>query len=138
MKLSKKQWVALFAGVLPGLAVVACVFLWTQRKTSQKAPPFLPGIYTSQEDNELCRIDDTLVIRRIHPGGDDYRVTRSVTLLRKISDTARKAESIHQQWQAQYEPKGHLLMTAIPQHTIRYYPEENSIATADFYYQKIE
>jgi hypothetical protein len=137
MKLSKKQWTSLFAVVLSGFAIVTFVFLGVQRKAS-KAPPFLPGIYTSQEDNELCRIDDTLVIRRIHPGGDDYTVTRSISLFRKISDTARKAESIHQQWQAQYEPKGNMLMTAIPQHTIRYYPEENSIATADFYYQKIE
>jgi len=120
------------------LAVISAGFLWLHKQEAEKTPAFLPGVYTSAAQNEFCRIDDTLVIRRTRMGEDSYNVRRATCFVRIRDGKKAPPEYQEQHWEAQYQMAKYRLVSNNEADTVLYYPEKNRISKAGFYYEKIE
>lgn len=135
---SKKKWVILLAAILVTVGLATGLIFWFQVQNPGKAPAFLPGVYTCIAQNEFCRIDDTLVIRRNRMDEDNYAVKRNTAFVRIRSGKKDAPEFQQQQWQALYVPNKCQLVSTNEADTVRYYPEKNRVSKANFYYEKIE
>jgi len=124
--------------ILAALALGFGIAGWLKKEGGQPVPSFLPGVYTCVAANEFCRIEDTLVVRRARMESDDYLLTRSTRFTRIRAGREGPSEMTQQQWQAHYNADKYLLTDTKQSDTVRYYPEQNRISKANFYYEKIE
>lgn len=135
--MSRKNFWIIAAAVIIGTAGLLAGTLIGWHDEPEKAPPFLPGIYTCISRNEFCRIDDTLTIRRIRMGEDDYTVTRSTAFVRIREGKWAAPEYTHQRWKVSYQGDGKL-MSFDGSDTMLYFPATNHLNKGYCFYEKIE
>ena len=134
----KKNWVILSSVIATAAVLILGSILWTHKKASEKAPAFLPGVYACVAQNEFCRIEDTLVIRRSKIQEDNYTVTRTSSFIRIKEGRKEPPELQQQRWDAAYQATKCRLVSFNEADTVCYYPEKNRVSKAGFYYEKIE
>ena len=135
---SIKKWRFILGGILVIAGATALIMQLLRGKEQEKAPAFLPGVYAFAGENEFCRIDDTLTIRRRQAGEDNYAVTRSSGFIRVRNGKRDTPEYSQHQWYAEYQGKKYWIVSTNEKDTILYYPEVNRVSKACFYYEKIE
>ena len=135
---NKQKWVIIsVGGAALGLAL-AGVIVWEQRDIPQRRPLFLPGVYTCVAQNEFCRIDDTLTIRRPNIEEDNYTVTRGSCFTRIRMGKNGPPEYQQQKWTGHYAFAKYRLVSEDGPDTVWFYPKKNRVSKASFYYEKIE
>ena len=135
---NKQRWVIIsVGGAALGLAL-AGVIVWEERDIPQRRPLFLPGVYTCVAQNEFCRIDDTLTIRRPNIEEDNYMVTRGSCFTRIRMGRNGPPEYQQQKWTGHYQMKKFRLISEEGSDTVQYYPSRNRVSKASLYYEKIE
>jgi hypothetical protein len=127
MKLFKMAGAALFV-----------TFLACKGKAPEQAPPFLPGMYVSQAENEFCRIVDTLIIQKTNLDGTAYQVTRKSAFQRIRQGEKMPVEYQGEEWQAGYDASRGVLLPATKAPEIRYSSEQNKVFKGEWEYEKVE
>lgn len=134
----KKNNAVYLVGGMALLGVMIVIKLLVHKPPPVEAPSFLPGVYACQAGNEFCRIDDTVIIRRVNPGGTSYVIHRKSAFVRIIEGKSGPPEYQQEQWEGVYDPVRRVLTAAGRTDTIEYLAEENRIHKKDFTYEKIE
>jgi len=133
-----KNWMIISAMIVAVAGGVSGIALWLHRQGSEKTPLFLPGVYICVAQNEFCRIDDTLVIRRNRLQEDNYSVTRTTSFVRIREGKKDFPEYQQRQWNGEYQVAKCRLISSNEADTVLYYPDRNRVSKAGFYYEKIE
>src|SRR5258705_12614590 len=97
-----KKWMILPAVIVLAAGLVSGTIIWIHKQGPEKAPAFLPGVYTCTAQNEFYRVYDTLVIRRTQMAEDNYTITRATSFVRIRSGKNGAPEYEQQRWQATY------------------------------------
>jgi len=135
--LIKKYWLMITGSVIMLTVLILCILSYIGTKKPEKAPAFLPGIYTCVAQNEFCRIDDTITIRRTQMGEDNYTVRRTTAFIRIKEGKKEPPEYQQQTWDARYiDPVWLVSTNGID--TVWYFPGKNRIEKSNFHYEKIE
>ncbi len=113
-------------------------FMGCKEKAPEPAPPFLPGMYVSQAENEFCRIVDTLMIQKTSLGGTAYQVTRKSAFQRIRQGERKPVEFQFEQWQAGYDPSHGVLVSTGKPPEIRYSAEKHKVYQGEWEYKKVE
>jgi len=108
------------------------------RSGQKENTDFVPGIYACEAINEFCVIRDTLIIRRIGLGGNDYGITRKSAFQRVVMGKKDPPEFQQVGWPASYQPARHWLTQEGRADTILYSPRNNKMYKSGFIYQKLE
>ena len=132
-----KKWFIISLAIVVAAGLLAGTLIWVHTRTPEKPPAFLPGVYTCVAQNEFCQIDDTLTIRRMRMGQDNYTVTRTTSFTRIREGKKDLPEFQLQKWDGKYQGKL-LLVSTNNIDTVWYNPETNRISKGSFYYEKIE
>jgi hypothetical protein len=119
-------------------ALLGITFISCKEQPPAEAPSFLPGIYVSQNENEFCRITDTLIILKMNLGAANYLITRRSAFQRIRQGEIRPVEFQSQQWQATYDVPHSALLPAGNTEGIRYSAEKNKVYKGDWEYEKVE
>jgi len=135
--LQKKIWFIIPATIIVVALLLAGAFIWGHMQGPEKPPAFLPGVYTCVAQNEFCRIDDTLTIRRTRMGEDNYTVTRTTSFVRIREGRRDSTECQRQHWDGKYQGSFRLV-SVNGLDTVWYYPDTNTINKGSFDYEKIE
>jgi|GEM_PF-2167084 len=135
---NKQKYVIISAGGAVVIMIAAGLIVWQQRDIPQRRPLFLPGVYICVAQNEFCRIDDTLTIRRPNIEEDNYTVTRVSCFTRIRMGKNGPPEYQQQKWTGHYQMKKCRLVSEEGSDTVQYYPDKNRVSKASFYYEKIE
>jgi len=93
----KKNWIIISATILVATGLLTGTLILAQRGP-EKPPPFLPGVYACETQNDFCHIDDTLTIRRIRLGANNYLVTRTTAFTRIRKGRKDPPEIEGQRW----------------------------------------
>ncbi|MBN9384780.1 MAG: hypothetical protein J0H74_28760 [Chitinophagaceae bacterium] len=133
-----KKWMTIPLTIVVLGGIVAGMINWLHTQGPGKRPPFLPGVYICVAENEFCRIDDTLVIRRTRTEEDHYTVMRTTSFIRIRSGKKAPPEYEQAHWDGQYHANKSRLISANEADTVWYYPDDNKVSKASFYYEKIE
>jgi hypothetical protein len=137
MAIKKSNAVNFLGGIaLSGVVIVALLLAHKPRLV--EAPSFLPGVYACRAGNEFCRIDDTVIIRRVNPGGTSYAIHRRSAFVRIIQGKSGPPEYQQEEWDGVYDPVRRELTAAGRMDTIGYSADKNRIHKNDFTYEKIE
>jgi hypothetical protein len=113
-------------------------FLSCKQQVPNEAPPFLPGMYVNQSENEFCRISDTLIIQKMSLGGTGYQVTRKSAFQRIRQGKKMEVEYQGEQWQAGYDGSHSVLLSASKATEIGYSTEKNKVYKGELEYEKVE
>jgi len=114
------------------------MLIWLYAQEPEKVPSFLPGIYACIVQNDFCRIEDTLTIRRTQLGQDNYAVIRSTGFTRIRKGRKEERELEQQRWTALFTPRWSTLVSSDSTKKLWYVPLKNFIYKDDFFYEKIE
>ena len=120
------------------MAILGLTWLGCKEPPPAEAPSFLPGIYVSQNENEFCRITDTLMIQKMNLGAANYIITRRSAFQRIRQGETRPVEYQSQQWQAAYDGPHSALLPAGNTEGIRYSAEKNKLYKGEWEYEKVE
>jgi len=120
------------------LLVTIAMLIWLYAQEPEKVPSFLPGIYACIVQNDFCRIEDTLTIRRTQLGQDNYAVIRSTGFTRIRKGRKEERELEQQRWTALFTPRWSTLVSSDSTKKLWYVPLKNFIYKDDFFYEKIE
>ena len=121
------------------ISVSMALGLWGCRQVAkQPMPTFLPGIYVSMSENEFCRIEDTLTIRKAKLDSNAYSVYRSSGFVRRHGAKRNPVEHQSEEWAASYDPKFQLLQCDGKGRNIRYFGEQNQLILDHWVYEKVE
>ena len=113
-------------------------FLSCKQQVPVEAPPFLPGMYVNQSENEFSRITDTLIIQKMSLGGSGYQVTRKSAFQRIRQGKKMEVEYQMVQWQAGYDASHSVLLSQGNAPEIRYSTETNKVYKGEWEYEKVE
>src|ERR1700743_2027445 len=108
-----KRLIIFSAGIAFGLC--GC-----RQASKQPMPTFLPGIYVSWSENEFCRIEDTLTIRKSQLDSNAYTIYRTSVFMRRHGRKRNPVEHQSEQWTASYDPKFGMLECMGKGENIRY------------------
>jgi hypothetical protein len=126
-----KQRLICSVGMILGL-------LGCRQSPKQPIPTFLPGIYVSVSENEFCRIEDSLTIRKAKLDSNAYSIYRSSGFVRRHGAKRNPVEHQSEEWAASYDPKFQLLQCDGKGQNIRYLEEQNQLIMDHWVYEKVE
>lgn len=119
-------------------AALWLTFVGCKEEAPEQAPPFLPGMYVSQAENEFCRIVDTLIIRKTSLDGIAYQVIRKSAFQRIRRGEKMAVEYQSEEWQAGYDASHSVLLPSAKAPEIRYSAEQNKVFKGEWEYEKVE
>jgi hypothetical protein len=142
MRILKKRTIIIIGIIVAGILILTLLIFWVWRflfpPALPEAPAFFPGAYVCDVGNEFCRIRDTVIIRRLTPGGLNYLISRKSAFVRIRQGVAGSPEYQQDVWEGYYDPERQTLTAAGRPDTIRYLPEANRIHKNFLIYEKIE
>lgn len=115
------------------LAMCSC-----RRASGKISRSFLPGIYVSWSQNEFCRIEDTLTVRKVNLDSNGYTIFRAsgFTQLRGVRRV--QCEHLTDEWRAIFDPNLGALESVGNGKNIRYLESENCLLLDHWAYEKVE
>ena len=99
---------------------------------------FIPGTYVQFSENEMGRLNDTLLIDIISPSGHNYRIIRTSSIQRLLDGKAFPWEQRKEVWTGIYDKNKQVLNETKRGKVISFVPERGILLVGTTEYKKIK